>query len=53
MWDNPRMVNHVHTSAIHFLYILAAVTVALVLPRTWAAHHPDSGAARAILYIYG
>jgi hypothetical protein len=46
-------VNHVHSGAIHFLYIAAAVVVLLVLPKTWAANHPDSDASKAVLYIFG
>jgi hypothetical protein len=46
-------MDHVHSSAVHALYIMAVVTILLVLPKTWAANHPDSDLSKAVLYIYG
>jgi hypothetical protein len=39
--------------ATHFAYITSVVVILHVLPRAWAANHPDSSLAKAVLAIFG
>lgn len=37
----------------HFLYITSVVVILHVLPRAWAANHPDNALAKAVMAILG
>lgn len=40
-------------SATHFIYTASVVVLLQILPKTWAANHPDNSLAKAIFYIWG
>ncbi len=37
----------------HFIYTASIVIILHVLPKAWAANHPDSSFSRAVLAILG
>lgn len=37
----------------HFLYVASIVVIMNVLPKTWAANHPNNSLARAVFAIFG
>lgn len=47
------MPGHMHTSGTAVLHFGALLVLWMVIPKTWAAHHPNTGLAGAIHYIVG
>ena len=39
--------------ATHFIYITSVVVILHVLPKAWAANHPDNPLAKAVTAILG
>ena len=37
----------------HFVYTASIVVILHVLPRAWAANHPNNALARAVFAIFG
>ena len=37
----------------HFLSITSVVVILHVLPKAWAANHPDNSLAKAVMAIFG
>lgn len=37
----------------HFLYVASIIVIMNVLPKTWAANHPNNALARAVFAIFG